>query len=458
MNLPADFIEKYTNLFGAEAGPFFASFDTEPQKGFRLNPLKHDFRNVDLDLSRPVEYSSVGYVGAVSGNSLEHQTGYVYSQDLSAMYVGEVCGPRPGEMILDLCAAPGGKSSHLASLMNNEGLLVSNEINRKRALILAENMERIGAENVIVTNEDPAGLTRAFDHCFDRIVVDAPCSGEGMFRKDHAAVRYWHGDYPAECAARQKLILADAMKMLKQGGTLVYSTCTFAPEEDEQVVSWLMQEYPYMELVPIRKYAGMDEGRPEFSDGNAELRGCVRLMMHHFQGEGHFIARIRDTREPVEAPSERKKDRKKRAGKSGLTSEQAELWHGFAADFGLDVRDENLKVLGDHLYFYRKSWPDISRLKFIRPGLQLGTFKKKRFEPSYSLALALDPAECPRVIETGRSDWQKYVAGNVITLTERPEQGNGWYLLVCEGKAYAFGKAVDLTVKNFFPKGLRIYQ
>lgn len=168
-----------------------------------MNPLKSNYQNVALNLEHPVDYSAVGYVGSVSGNSLEHQTGYVYSQDLSAMYVGEVCGPRPGEKILDLCAAPGGKSSHLASLMNNEGLLVSNEINRKRALILAENMERIGARNVIVTNEDPTGLLKTFEQFFDKIVVDAPCSGEGMFRKDHAATKYWHKDYPNECAARQ---------------------------------------------------------------------------------------------------------------------------------------------------------------------------------------------------------------------------------------------------------------
>ena len=458
MNLPDEFIEKYTKLLGDEAESFFESFDTEPQKGFRLNPLKSNYQNVALNLEHPVDYSAVGYVGSVSGNSLEHQTGYGYSQDLSAMYVGEVCGPRPGEKILDLCAAPGGKSSHLASLMNNEGLLVSNEINRKRALILAENMERIGARNVIVTNEDPTGLLKTFEQFFDKIVVDAPCSGEGMFRKDHAATKYWHKDYPNECAARQKLILADAMKMLKQGGTLVYSTCTFAPEEDEQIITWLLNEYPYLELVPIKKYSGMDEGRPAFSDGNEELRGCVRLMMHHFKGEGHFIAKLKDMRPVGENVSKKKKGKKKHGKKSAMSSEQVELWQNFAKEFELEGFSlSNLKVLGDHLYLYQESWPDISRLKFIRPGFLLGTFKKKRFEPSYGLALALDPTKCQRKLAVEKEDWQKYVAGNVISLKERPAQGNGWYLLECEDKAFAFGKVVDLTVKNFFPKGLRIF-
>ena len=342
--------------------------------------------------------------------------------------------------------------------MNNEGLLVSNEINRKRALILAENMERIGARNVIVTNEDPTGLLKTFEQFFDKIVVDAPCSGEGMFRKDHAATKYWHKDYPNECAARQKLILADAMKMLKQGGTLVYSTCTFAPEEDEQIITWLLNEYPYLELVPIKKYSGMDEGRPAFSDGNEELRGCVRLMMHHFKGEGHFIAKLKDTRPVVEDVSKKKKGKKKHGKRDTMSSEQVELWQNFAKEFELEKFSlSDLKVLGDHLYLYQESWPDISRLKFIRPGFLLGTFKKKRFEPSYGLALALDPAKCQRKLAVEKEDWQKYVAGNVISLKKRPAQGNGWYLLECEEKAFAFGKVVDLTVKNFFPKGLRIF-
>ena len=263
LNLPADFIEKYTQLLGTkEAKQFFESFDDEAQKGFRLNPLKENYQTVNLDLTQPVAYTQTGYVGKVNGNSLEHQTGYVYSQDLSAMYVGEVTAPKAGERILDLCAAPGGKSSQIASLMSNQGLLVSNEINKKRALILAENMERIGALNVMVTNEYPAGLTKVFTGYFDKVFVDAPCSGEGMFRKNHQAVKYWHKDYPSECASRQKLILQDALKMLKQGGELIYSTCTFAPEEDEQIVAWLLANYPYLEIVPLQKYPGMDDGRP----------------------------------------------------------------------------------------------------------------------------------------------------------------------------------------------------
>ena len=456
LNLPADFIEKYTQLLGTkEAKQFFESFDDEAQKGFRLNPLKENYQTVNLDLTQPVAYTQTGYVGKVNGNSLEHQTGYVYSQDLSAMYVGEVTAPKAGERILDLCAAPGGKSSQIASLMPNQGLLVSNEINKKRALILAENMERIGALNVMVTNEDPASLTKVFTGYFDKVVVDAPCSGEGMFRKNHQAVKYWHKDYPSECASRQKLILQDALKMLKQGGELIYSTCTFAPEEDEQIVAWLLANYPYLEIVPLQKYPGMDDGRPEFADQNPALAGCVRLMMHHFQGEGHFIANLRDTR-PVEIVKTKKAKKKKKAKTNwSLDAEQKNLWQAFAQEFNLTFTVNDLKCLGDHLYYYPASWPDISPLKFIRPGVMLGTFKKKRFEPAYSLALVLKPSTCPKTIAVSLADWEKYVAGNPLTLAKRPAQKNGWYLLTCQGKAFAFGKVVDLTVKNFFPKGLR---
>ena len=189
MDLPKDFIEKYQNLLGDEAEDFLASLDEKSVIGFRLNPLKRHYKDVDYDLTASVPFAQDGFIGKVSGRSLEHQAGYVYSQDLSAMYVAAVANAQPGDKVLDLCAAPGGKSTQLAEQLNNQGLLVSNEINTKRAKILAENMERIGAKNVIITNESPDNLAKVFRGYFDKIVVDAPCSGEGMFRKDHSAVK-----------------------------------------------------------------------------------------------------------------------------------------------------------------------------------------------------------------------------------------------------------------------------
>ncbi|MCP0887716.1 RsmF rRNA methyltransferase first C-terminal domain-containing protein [Ligilactobacillus sp. WILCCON 0076] len=459
MHLPKDFVSKYEKLLGADASAFLASFDSEVEKGFRLNPLKQNYQNTSYSSNEKVSYIPTGYYGVVKGNTLEHQTGYVYSQDLSAMYVAQVANVKHGEWVLDLCAAPGGKSTQLVENMYNEGLLVSNEINHKRATILAENMERTGAHNYIVLNEDPATLAHNFDAIFDKIIVDAPCSGEGMFRKDHQATSYWHQDYAVECAKRQKTILVEAMKMLKLGGELIYSTCTFAPEEDEQIIAWLLEEYPYLQVLPIKKYSGMDNGRPDWANGGASLINTVRLMPHHFRGEGHFIALLKDTRQENENVSKLSsvKKKKKRSKKRtvSLTKEQLILWQEFNQNMmkKFTILPEDLYLSGDYLYYYNRNWPDISQMKFMRPGLMLGIFKKKRFEPSYTLALALHPSETNNVLQLSMAQWQEYVLGNVIQLDEQIP--NGWYLLVCEEKAFGFGKVVNKTVKNFFPKGLR---
>ena len=458
MDLPVAFKEKYRRLLGEnEADALFASFDTPPVKGFRLNPLKPDYKDVAVSLAHPLDHVADGYAGQVHGHTLEHQAGYVYSQDPSAMYVAAVTNPQPGERVLDLCAAPGGKTTQLAGMMANRGVLVSNEINAKRARVLAENVERTGARNVVVLNERPDHLAKELPGYFDKIVVDAPCSGEGMFRKDPAAVRYWHADYPAECARRQHEILRSAMALLRPGGQLVYSTCTFAPEEDEQVVAWLMREYG-LTVVPLKRYPGMDAGRPDFADGEAALTGTVRMMTHHFAGEGQFVAKLQDPcpAEPAVAKRPRRAKKKKGRKVSGQPNkEQLRLWTAFQQETlpDFNVTPADLYVSGTYLYLYRHEWPALSGLTYQRPGLLLGTFKKNRFEPSYALALAIRPEEVAHVLEVSADQWAAYVSGQVLALDE--EYPAGWTLLTCEGKPFAFGKVVGRTVKNFFPKALR---
>lgn len=461
MQLPQDFVEKYTQLLGKkEADAFFASCDEPAVKGFRLNPLKANYRNVAADCSKPTPYCADGFCGTVSGKTIDHQAGYVYSQDLSAMYVASVAKATPGEMVLDLCAAPGGKATQLAGQMQNDGVLVANEINPKRAKILAENMERIGAKNVIVTNASPQQLAAKWQHKFDKIIVDAPCSGEGMFRKDHAATKYWHKDYPSQCALRQKAILADAMKLLKPGGILLYSTCTFAPEEDEQVIAWLLDNYQ-LKLVPIKRYAGMQGGRSEWANGVHDLSGCVRLWFHHFNGEGHFIAKLQDTRQqdtakPRKKPKKKAKRKRQEHGSLNVCSpEQNNLLTKFCQQAGVSFSG-NLLVSGNFLYAQPQAAQalPLDGIKFLRAGLLVGEFKKKRFEPSLALALSLQPEEITAKINVTLAQWQKYVAGNPLPgFSQKPD---GWYLLVCQGKAFAFGKLVSGTIKNFFPKGLRM--
>ena len=330
MQLPSAFKTKYQQLLGSGASAFLAALNEQSFSGFRVNPLKDGLPQETISQAKgKVPYVPTGYYGQVNGKSLDHVTGWVYSQEPSAMYVGEVVNPQPGERVLDLCAAPGGKSTHLISLMRDQGLLVANEIFRKRALILAENLERWGTRNTVVMNESPEKLEKQFPKFFDRILIDAPCSGEGMFRKEPAGIEYWNSDYPAECANRQRKIIASAIRMLKPGGTLVYSTCTFAPEEDEQNASWILKNYPAMQMEEIKAYPGMDHGRPEWADGNPELAKTIRLFPHHIKGEGHFIAKFRYDTPVTEKPLRKKRRKKKHANSYSLTKDQQALFNSF---------------------------------------------------------------------------------------------------------------------------------
>ncbi len=310
MQFPSDFIEKYNNLLGDEAEDFFASFDQEAVSAYRTNPLKKQQKN----FPDAIPETPWGHYGKISGKSADHATGLVYSQEPAAQMVAQVAAPAKGSRVLDLAAAPGGKSTHLLSYLDNTGLLVSNEINPKRSKILVENIERFGARNVVVTNTSADKLAKVFKNYFDTIVFDGPCSGEGMFRKDPDAIQYWHKEYPSELAQLQKDILSDGLKMLAPGGQLIYSTCTWSPEENEGVVAWILENYPDLELVEIPKLNGMRDG--------IDFPETARMYPHHFKGEGQFVAKFQDKRVPEQT--------RIKEGKSNLNKEQKQLWEDFA--------------------------------------------------------------------------------------------------------------------------------
>ncbi|MCC9716916.1 23S rRNA methyltransferase, partial [Streptococcus agalactiae] len=317
------------------------------------------------------------------------------------------------------------------------GLLVSNEISNKRSKILVENVERFGARNVIVTNESSQRLAKCFNSFFDLIVFDGPCSGEGMFRKDPQAIQYWHKDYPTECAQLQRDILKEAIKMLAHGGILVYSTCTWSPEENEEVVNWLLQEYDYLELVDIPKLNGMVEG--------INVPQVARMYPHHFQGEGQFVAKLRDTRSK-EAQKIKPKAQK-------INKMQLQLWQQFAQDHLKIDLNGVLDVFGDQLYLLPNGLPDLSKLKIARNGLHLGTFKKNRFEPSFALGMALSEHDLVQSIEIDIEQFEVYVSGNVVKLDKTVP--NGWYQILVKGNGLGFAKVTNNTLKNYYPKGLR---
>ena len=432
MRFPTGFEEKYQRLLGKEAASFFSTFNQEPISAFRTNPLKEG----QITFSNPIPGTKWGYYGKVSGKSSEHVTGLVYSQEPAAQMVAQVAHPHEGMRVLDLAAAPGGKSTHLLSYLNNTGLLVSNEINNKRSKILVENIERFGARNVLVTNESAERLAKVFSSFFDLIVLDAPCSGEGMFRKQPDAMDYWSLDYPAQCAALQREILEDAVKMLANGGELVYSTCTWAPEENEEIVAWILNEFP-LELVDLPKINGMTPG--------IDYPETARMYPHRFKGEGQFVAKFRFVGEH--------KLPKLKSARSNLTADQRSLWQTFQNEhLKVEIKGD-LQTFGDQLYLLPLGLPDLSKIKIARNGLHLGTFKKKRFEPIFALGLALQPSEVKNKLELSQQDFEVYVGGETLQIKE--SLPNGWYQLLIHGNGLGFAKLANQTLKNYFPKGLR---
>lgn len=433
-HLSSDFIEKYTKLLAAEAPAFFETFNEEAVSAFRVNPLKES-QQIFPDKIPNMDWS---YYGKVSGKSPEHVTGLVYSQEPAAQLVGQVAKPQKGMKVLDLAAAPGGKSTHLLSYLENTGILVSNEISSKRSKILVENIERFGARNVLVTNEAADRLAQVFPAYFDMIVLDAPCSGEGMFRKDPAAMDYWDSDYPTKCATLQREILESAMHMLVAGGYLVYSTCTWSPEENEEIVSWLLENYD-VELVSIEKINGMVEG--------LTYPQTARMYPHRFKGEGQFVAKFRFNGDSI--------SKRVKSGRSNLTKEQSQLWQAFAKE-NLKVNFTGLlQVFGDQLYLLPDGLPDLSKVRIARNGLHLGVFKKKRFEPSYALGLTLTSKEVLRRIDISEKDFVDYATGNTLSVSN--ELPKGWYQVAIKGNGLGFAKVVSGTLKNNFPKGLRFH-
>lgn len=433
MQLEETFIKKYRQILGEQADLFLASFNEEAVSGFRTNPLKEQ---IHFEFPK-IPHTKWGYYGKVSGKSPEYVSGMVYSQEPAAQMVVQSAEIKPNQRILDLSAAPGGKSTHILSYLNNTGLLVSNEISKKRSKILVENIERFGARNVVVMNESAERLARSFHKYFDVIIFDGPCSGEGMFRKDPSAMTYWTESYPCECSKLQKQIIEDCLSMLADGGRFVYSTCTWSKEENEDVVSWILDNYPEFKLVDVPKVNGMSEG--------IGLPQTARMYPHLFKGEGQFVAVLQSLKTSYSSSV--------KTGKSNLTKEQLKLWQEFSLENLLISFDGIYQVFGEELYLLPNGLPDLKKLKIARNGLHLGTFKKKRFEPSFALGVALKQKEVVNTIDINEEQFRQYVSGNIVNLDQ--EYPKGWYQICIHQNGIGFSKVVGNTIKNSFPKGLR---
>ena len=440
--LPDAFLSRMQSLLGQEYDAFLASYDRPLQRGLRLGPKADgQMRSLPFGLT-PVPWAEGGYAydpAARPGKHPYHEAGLYYLQEPSAMAPAAILGPQPGERVLDLCAAPGGKSTQIATALRGRGLLVANEIHPKRAKILARNIERMGISNALVLNMHPRDLESRFAGFFDRIMVDAPCSGEGMFRKEEAAVTDWSRETVEMCAARQREILRSAAGMLRPGGYLCYSTCTFAPEEDEGVMAWFLREFPAFSPVEVSA-PWFSPGRPDWAEPeDPRIARGFRLWPHKLGGEGHFVMLLQKAGAAAAAGMD---------GPVGIPM-PPEL-QAFLREMEITLPEGTLISFGPSLYLLPPDCPELRGLKVLRPGLELGVLKKGRFEPAHALALWL--RSCGRTADFPADSGEilSYLHGNVI-----PGDAAGWTLITVDGLSLGWAKGSGGQLKNHFPKGLR---
>lgn len=487
--IPVAFTERMQAMLGEDYEDFRKELEQEKYQALRLNPLKKREDGMGAEavlagqkewpchLIKKVPWAEYAYYYEntdTPGKHPYHEAGLYYIQEPSAMAPVSLLEARPGEYILDLCAAPGGKSTQIAAQLGGRGLLISNEIHPARAKILSENIERLGIRNACVTNETPDHLADIFVEYFDRILVDAPCSGEGMFRKNEVACEEWSPENVEICGDRQDEILDAASKMLRPGGRLVYSTCTFAPKENEGSISRFLKRHPEFSIVPIdKKKLGVVskeqdkrlDGVASFVEDPAEgIEGTLRLWPHLVEGEGHFAAVLQKEGEAAEGVETDEPARIAAGGfAEGYSLEKIKKQKEMA-DF-LTFCKENLKLdpedregtiflrFGEQIYLAPEYMPSLKGLKVLRPGLHLGTLKKNRFEPSHALALALQPTEAVHVcnLSSGEDVVHAYLNGQTF-----PAEGEkGWYLICVDGFSIGWGKLAGGMMKNHYPKGLR---
>lgn len=459
MNLPIEFEKKMKAFLGDEWDDFLYSYDNNRFQAFRFNTLKVQspeermriLKTLKISSDKKVSWANEAYYfdeNVRPGKHPYHEMGLYYIQEPSAMSAAALLAPKPGMRVLDLCAAPGGKSTQLATYLGDSGLLVSNEINTQRSRILSQNIERMGIKNAIVTNEDSFVLASHFPGFFNAIQVDAPCSGEGMFRKLPEAIEQWSMENVAICAERQKEILDNAAVMLKPGGTIVYSTCTFSKEENEDVIEYFLERHP------------------DFT-----LEEMERFWPHKVDGEGHFVAKLVrrgcvDTDLKADRKTKKNKNSKNRKNetKPALTKENMKLLSEFldetiSEDVAAWIKNSRLVMFGEQLYRLPDMEVDIKGLKVQRAGLHIGEFKKQRFEPSHSLALALKLNDAKNLVKLTCDNPQTigFFNGQSVMLSDEQaaECKKGWALVCVDGYPAGWGKVNGAQVKNHYPKGLR---
>lgn len=448
MNLPSLFENEMKSLLGDEFEAFMKSYDHTPHSGLRVNTGKispEDFREKVPFTLCPVEWIENGftYQGENISKDPYYYAGLYYLQEPSAMTPANRLDVQPGDYVLDLCAAPGGKATELGSCLKGKGLLLANDLSNSRAKALLKNLELMGIPNIYVTSEDPARLKEKFAGFFDKVLVDAPCSGEGMFRKDPKMISYWEEQGPEYYSNIQKELILQAADMLRPGGKLLYSTCTFSELENEGTIRWLLENRPQMHLIPCKSYHGFEQGRQGLTE-------CVRIFPQRMEGEGHFLALLEkeDTGEKPKRISQ--KGRK-------LPDEAEEFLKDCTGIFN---ESTVFYMKDDRLYAFGALDSMPSDLRYLRTGLFVGTCKKKRFEPSQAFAMALDKEGYISTISFEREDERviRYLKGETLEVSDllsKIQKKAGWQLVCVDDYPLGWAKLTGSTLKNKYYAGWR---
>ena len=420
---------------------YLATVDLEPYRAIRVNTLKiSDDELLPLlpFAGERTPFCEDGFyvTGDKLGKHPLHHAGAFYVQEPSAMSAVTVMGVEPGDKVLDLCAAPGSKSTQIAAQLGGTGLLWANEIVRPRAHILLSNIERMGVKNAVVSNMAPDNLCPALAGFFDKVLVDAPCSGEGMFRKDRDAIFEWSIEHTVSCAERQKAIMDSAAQAVRPGGIMVYSTCTFSEEENEGVIRHFLDAHPEFELIDT----GCKFGQPAM--------GKARRIYPFHGGEGHFVAKLR-----------RNSGREYRGGMYRYvepTREERRRIDDFLVEILRNNSFRHLYVIDDRILDLPdiELMPDIAGMNILRAGVKLGDFKKDRIEPHHNLATSLTSGQFRRRLKLKSTDdiTARFISGEELHLDSWIK---GYAVVTVDGITLGLGKAVDGRLKNKYPKGLR---
>lgn len=452
MNLPITFQEKMKQLLGEEEfEAYIQSFESSNKNGLRVNTSKisvDDFLKISPFSLERVPWTTNGFYYEKGEQPAKHPyyfAGLYYLQEPSAMSPASFLPVNAGDKVLDLCAAPGGKTTELGVKLQGEGVLITNDISHSRAKALLKNVELFGLKNAMVLSEPPAKLAQCFGGYFDKILVDAPCSGEGMFRKDPAIMKNWEKTGVEFYRDLQREILEETVKMLKPGGMLLYSTCTFSPEENEQSIEHLLSLDESLSLVELPMFDGFDMGHPEWGlTGNEELKKTRRIWPHKVAGEGHYVALLQKAEDSKPLGTHRMYPYRKQK----LPKEVDQ----FMESISWEIDPSRLLFNNEYLYYLPEGLADCSNLRTLRSGLLLGIVKKNRFEPSQALAMALTKEEFSNSISVSEDQWIKYLKCETITVDSGKD---GMALLCANAYPLGWGKNKNGTIKNKYRAGWR---